>query len=378
MTITVKKQTSARYAILPLTLIAVCAVLLAFPLRSGMMLILNRFFELSEARNSYIYSRFDVSGDVSATGAAIALGIAATCCLALPLCIKSRALPIALMAVSAGFQAWSGLSLPTLANIGLFAYFALLLCTGGKRIATAVLIAVSVILSVILFPSVDPTTERLSEQARDIISGVFTGSDDSSDENGRFIPDARHENTRSLAYGENEAQAETAFRLVTVEKQEISLPHIIDYLRIAIMCLLVPILIAAPFLPFAWISLRRKKAIGKRNFYTEAAPREAVIAIMDGISSYLDFCDGETSNIPYSERRLPEAFNEEAYSKLYSQATRIFEEAKYSTHDISESQRGIMLDTFYETENAIAESADYKALFKLKYILCLYVEQYDK
>jgi len=369
-----KSPRHPRFILIPIAIIAVCVILLAFPFRDGLKLLLNQLFQLSENANSYEYSRFAVPDGVSITPATIALVTAGCALLLIPLFSESRFIPLAIMLGSALFQAWIGLSLPIWANAALFVYLFTLMTTDRKRLHIPALCLCIVLCSYILLPGTDDTVERLSEKARDVISGVFSGSEGGTDADESGIPDARRENNRSLDYGYDSAESDADFRLVTVEKQEISLPHTVDILKIALMCLLIPLVIIAPFAPFAWMSIRRKKALELRKTFETLPPKQAVIAAFRHINAYLDFADGETPNCLYSERELHGAFSADEYRKRYLSSARIFDEAAYSEHELTEKHLAGMIELLNETERVITDNAGFAKLFRLRYILCLYTK----
>ena len=137
------------------------------PARQSAMLLCNRLFALSQARNAYVYDFFSVPQDTSALPA---LALLFLCLPALVLgAWRFRPVALLLAAVLAVLQAVLGISLPVWANLLLFG--ALGFCLTRRRAVRTLPILFAVLLgSVLLFSGTNDAVEAASERVRDQLS----------------------------------------------------------------------------------------------------------------------------------------------------------------------------------------------------------------
>ena len=362
-----------------LTAVALC-ILLIPPVRLGAEALCNRLFEASERVNAYAYERFTVPEEQTVVPAALLLSLGLALLLGIVFLTGSRLLGFAAVAGCAVFQVYFGLAFPGWANVLLAAGLALWVIRRPpevrqvRTILSAVLI--TAILTALLFPGVDAATEDASERVRDLLSDAMlqiTGTFRETEAEG---PEARHTRTQSLITGEQEAQAEREYRLVTVEEEQISMPHWVNYLRIALLLLLTVLLVVLPFLPFLWLNARRKKALEARRAFGSEQVSEAVCAIFQQVIAWLEAMGFGAGNLPYREwtQHLPGDLPP-GYEQRFSRCAALFEEAAYSSHALVEEQRQQMLDLLHETEQAMLDRADRKQRIRLKYGACLWTEK---
>lgn len=358
-------------------LIILLAFILLFAIpsaRQGGEALLNRVFEASEAVNAYAYDRFAVPADQPVGLAAALLALAALSLLGVTALSGSRALGLGLMAGCVLFQVYFGLSFPAWVNAPLFGLYALWLMPRPwrkKAVLSAglgfLLVSIAVLL---LYPGVDAPTEAASEALRDRLSQMAQSVAGVARELPAGENETRHVHTQSLTAGDQEARADREYRLVTVEEQQISMPHWVNYLRIVLLLLLTVALVILPFLPFLLLNQRRKKALEARKAFASENVSEAVFAIFQHITAWLEATGHGGDNAPYAQWQAglsPE------YAQRFAACEKLFEEAAYSAHPMREEQRQQALALLNETEQLLRRQADWKQRLRLRYKECLWV-----
>ena len=373
-----KKVISGRRVLflLPFLLLPPALLLLVPGARNGAALLCNRLFELSESVNPYIYERFSVPAGTDVLPAVL---LAAAACVSWTvfLVLSRRRVPVLLTALAAaGFQVYFGVSLPAWGNVVLFAFLGFLLFPQPASLRSALCFVLSVLLVSVLvsvfLPGVDEATEAASERVRDRFSRILRQASETAEEPPAEGMETRHVNTRSLLTGENEARTGRSYRLVTVEEEQISRPHWIDYLKIVLLLLLSVALVAAPFVPLAILNARKKKARQARSVFRSANANEAVCAMFAHIIRWLRLTGHDAGNLLYREwdGMLSGQISGE-YARRYARCAALFEEAAYSDHPMGEEARAEMLTLLEETEKTLYSQADRKLRFRLRYVECV-------
>ncbi len=355
------------------------ALLLLIPqARQSLKALLNRIFEASEAVNAYAYEYFTAPDGQPLWPALSLLCIIASALIGITVITKSRLMALTLVACCAGIQVYYGLSLPAWLNVSLFALYALQIMRRPRdRAGTVRLFAVIAAVALIvclLRPGVDAGTEQVSEKARDLLSRFTQEISGSVREAAGGEIETRHVHTRSLIYGSEAARAEKEYRLVTTEEEQISIPHRVNYLKIALLLLLAVVLLILPFIPFVWLNARRKKALEARKAFEAEDINAAVCAIFRHISAWLETSGNGAGNRLFRDwpAFLASSMSNE-YAQRFEACTVLFEEAAYSEHSLSEEQRRQVLELLYETERIMQEKASLRQKFCLKYRECLWV-----
>ena len=340
----------------------------------GVRTLLNRLFDASEAVNAYAYERFAVPADTPVAFAVVLLTVMGFSVLGITLLSGSRLLALGLMTACVLFQVYYGLSFPTWINVPLFALFVLWIMKlpRNREAALTAIAGICIVFLALLFlyPGVDANTEAASETVRDRLSQMAQSITGTTNEQPAGKNETRHVHTQSLATGDHEAQTEREFRLVTVEEEQISMPHWVDYLRIVLLLLLTAALVILPFLPFILLNQRRKKALDARKAFESGNVSEAVFAIFQHVAAWLDATGHGEGNAPYA------VWNEElspGYAERYAVCEKLFEEAAYSMHEMKEENRQQALALLNETEQILQRRADWKQRLLLKYKVCLWV-----
>jgi hypothetical protein len=375
-----KRGTAKRKAVCFCCFILAACLFLPFLLpaaRFSVLALCNQAFAASERVNAYAYDYFQTPENQSTALAWALTAFFAVGYFGLAYILRSRLLLLLIAALAALLQAYLGLSLPAWANMALFLSLGLgfILFTSPKKSALpfAALALISLIISAALLPGVDVATENVSEAVRDALAPVTRQEEALTGENSDSALETRHMNSRSLLTGEEKAEAGKEYRLVTVEEQQISQPHWIDYLKIALLLLLSALVVVLPFLPFAYGNARRKKAREARRLFQSENPGEALCAMFRHAAKYLENGGFGGGNLPY--RQWPESWNDrlpEAYQKQYAACAALFEEAAYSDHAATEEQKEQTRLFLSETERIFFDEADWKEKLRLRYGKCLH------
>ena len=366
------------FACIVLILLSFLLLFLIPQARSGLQELCNRIFRASEAVNAYAYEYFNIPFVYSLWLAILLLCIIIVAFLGITVITGSRLMSLMLMSGLAGFQVYFGLAFPALVNILLFTLYMLWIMrrpwekTEVVHIITAIIVLTVTVL--LIRPGVDAATEQLSEKARDYLSRFAQEAPGTVQENPEGENETRRVHTRSLLYGDDPAQAEKEYRLTTIEEEQISLPHRINYLKIALLLMLAIALLVLPFAPFLWLNTRRKKALDARKAFDAEDAATAVCAIFQYVIAWLEATGNGAGNLPYRNwpRYLALRLSEQ-YAQRFANCAALFEEAAYSEHSLSKEQRGQMLALLQETEQIMQEKADFRQKLFLKYKECLWV-----
>ena len=357
-----------------------CCLFLIPVARYGFQALCNRLFDASEQVNTYLYDRFPVPVEQSVLLAFVILILLLVLLIGITLISGSRLLAFFIAAGCAMFQMYFGLSFRPWLGITLFALLSLWMLSRpfSRRNVLSLLAAILTVTLLIAFiyPGVDAATEAASERVRDSLSRMSQQVTGSVREAPEGENETRHTHTQSLTEGEGEADAEKEYRLETVEEEQISMPEWISYLKIALLLLAAVLLMVLPFLPFLWLNARRKKAQEARKAFTSANVSEAVCAIFQHVTAWLDAMGLGAGNLPYRDwtGHLPGDM-QPGYDERFRQCAKLFEEAAYSDHEMQEDQRQEVLSLLGETEQALLARADWKQKLRLRYGDCLWIEK---
>ena len=344
--------------------------------RRGAMAIGNRIFAASEAVNAYAYVYFPVAADQSVTAAAILLLLLGGAAAALILRTRSRTAAFGMLAACTLFQTYFGLPFPAWVNVPLYGGTALWMTRRPVRReelrkAAGFLLAVS-LATAILLPGTDAATEAASEAARDRLSRMTQGITGTLTETPEGETETRHTHTQSQQEGEEESRTERAYRPVTVEEEQISMPRWVNWMKVAVLLLLSAAVVSLPFTPFLLLNARKKKAQETRKAFRAANVGEAVRAIFGQVIRWLRATGHDGGNRLYREwaENLKEGLPE-GYAERFAACAADYEEATYSGHALAEEKRERALALLQETETALWERADRKARLRIRTRECL-------
>lgn len=336
----------------------------------------NRFFDLSEARNAYRYTRFTPTDGAAPTLALMLLAVCAVLLGATLLLSRSRTMALTLAVLAAGLQIYFGVSLPAWINLPLFGLLgtACLADPRKPRMVLAYAGGLALIAAVVflLTPGVHEPTELASERVRDHLSlaepWTATLTETPPD-----VLETRHENRVTLGSGTQEGQSSRDYRLMTVKQLDISRPAWVDYVRIIVLSLLILLLLTVPFLPFLWLNSRKKKAQARRADFTSEDHAVAIRALFRHVIAYLDLAGISAKHQPFTQWGdvLVRPFSS-AYAAQFVECARIWQETVYSGHAPNMEQHQAMLSLLAETERLIYEPASAAAKFRMRYLVCLH------
>lgn len=340
----------------------------------GMRALLNRLYDASEAVNAYAYRRFDVPAGSPIAFAAVLLAVMAVSLIGVTVLSGSRLLAGCLLAGCVVFQVYFGLSFPAWVNVPLFALIALWMLKrpwNRKTVLSALAGIVALSLAVLLIaPGVDTAVEAASEAVRDQLSRMAQQITGAAQETPAGETETRHVHTQSLTEGGGEARPNREYRLVTVEEERVSMPHWVNYLRILLLLLLAAAVVILPFLPFMVLNRRRKRALDARQAFESENVSEAIAALFQHVTAWLEATGNGGGNAPYMAWRADLSPD---YAERFAACEKLFEEATYSTHAMREDQRQQVLALLHETEQVLQGQADWKQKLRLKYRECLWV-----
>ena len=373
-----RKKFRKRAARISFGLMAACVVLLLVvpEARHSAETLCNRVFSASEESNAYAYVYFPVEEHQSILPAAVLLGIGLTALLVMMVLLRSRAIALGVMADCTFFQVYFGLPFPAWVNVPVYGIMALWMIqrpVARSRLLTAAGVILAVSLAVpVLFPGADAATEAVSESVRDQLSRMAQRIMGGVSEIPEGEYETRHLHTLSLQTGENEARTDREYRQVTVDEEQISMPHWINWMKAILMTLLAIALVILPFTPFLLLNARKAKALERRKAFLSEDTSEAVRAIFEQVIRWLDETGHDPGNLLYRDRvkTLPESLPS-GYALRFAGCAEDYEEAAYSTHHLPEERRQRALALLKETETSLWRSADWKQRLRIRYWMCL-------
>lgn len=118
----------------------------------------------------------------------------------------------------------------------------------------------------------------------------------------------------------------------------------------------------------AWIVSERKKAARRKAGFREGTPEEGICAIYEYIMELLCARGISIKNCPPEEYAMD---LEEALRESYIRSTRLWKEARFSSHEMAESQREEVLIFMYALWDDTWKRAGWFGRLKLKYMLFL-------
>ena len=359
--------------------ILLCALLLLLipETRHSMRELLNRVFSASEVVNSYVYPRFAVPENQSVLPAVILLLCAVALLLGITAVLRSRLIALGLMAACVLFQVYFGLAFPSWVNILLGILFAGWMLRRPVRrkdwMACGAFILLVTLMTVIFLPGVNADTEAASEKVRDRLTQLAEQIAGTVPESPAGETETRHIHTRSMENGDLEAGTEQEFRLVTVEEEQISMPHWINWVKMILLLLLSVLVVALPFTPFLLLNARKRKARENRKAFASENVSEGIRAIFGQIVLWLETVYPGTENLLFREWAgvLPEELPE-GYVERFARCAADYEEAAYSSHPMPEEKRRNAMELLKETETALWNHSNRRRRFYLKYWMCLH------
>ena len=373
-----EKTPRTKLICLSVLFIVLCVIMLLLipDATRGAQALCNRVFAASEAVNAYVYEYFPVKEGQSVVFAAILLVSALLALVFLTLLLRSRWMALSLMGALTLFQVYFGLPFPDWANILIDGSLSLwMIRKPADRKTMLICLAAVMLISLfvmLLFPGVDAATEEASERVRDHLNRMARQMTGTVSELPEGETETRHVHSLSLQNGDNEAQADREYRLVTVEEEQISLPRFISWIRIILLLLLLVAVIVLPFAPFLLLNMRKKRAEEARKAFASENVSVAVCAIFSQVITWLKETGHDMGNLLYIEwtDHLPSGMPD-GYALRFSACAKDYEEAAYSSHSLPEEKRQLALALLKETETALFRAADWKQRLRIRYWVCL-------
>ena len=365
-----------RFALMGTVLVCAALMLTVPDANAGARVLCNRLFAMSEALNSYAYEYFPVPEGQSVLLAGALAALAAISLAALIAVSRSRAVPLCAALALAGVQAYFGLSLPAWANVALYVLLAVklmkrplernsLAACGAAAVLAALLVA-------LILPGVHALTESASETVRDNLSLMAQQVAGAISEAPAGDTETRHVFTQSLYTGDEESRTGREYRLVNIEQEQISMPHWVNYLKIALLLLLACALIVLPFAPFMLINARRKRARAARSAFQSEDVNAAVCAIFGEVIAWMDITGCGAGNALYRSwaESLPQGMPD-GYAARFSECAADFEAAAYGRDMLPEESRARALELLGQTRDALYGMTDWRTRLRLKYWICM-------
>ena len=358
---------------------ASCVLLLFLipEVRRGVQALCNRLFAASEAVNSYAYRYYPVPENQNVFPAVFLLLCIALLLLALAAVLHSRLMALGIMAACTLFQVYFGLSFPAWINIPLYGLLGLWMLQQPVHrkcmITGCACILLASFLVALFLPGVDPAAETASERLRDRLSRLAEQITGTVPEIPGGEAETRRIHTRSMESGNLESRTEQEFRLVTVEEEQISMPHWVDWMKVILLLLLAVAVVALPFAPFLLLNARKKKAREIRQAFVSEDVSEAVQTIFRQVILWLETTGYDAGNLLFRDWAdlLPDDLPE-GYPARFARCAADYEEAAYSDHALPEQKRLDALVLLEQTESAMWKAAGWKQRLRLKYWMCLY------
>lgn len=354
-------------------LLSILLLLLIPEANKGAQALCNRLFAASEDVNAYAYDYFPVSENQRTTLAVLLLSIAVLSLVVLANCLHCGILPAAAMTMA---QCYFGVSFRPWMNVLLYGLTALQLMhrplNRKKLLSFGALVVAGSIFVLLFMPGIHESTEAFSETVRDRLSRMSQGIVGTIAEAPTGEIETRHVFTQSLKTGEHASPTEREFRLITIEEEQISMPHWINYTKIILLLLLFGVLLILPFTPFIVLNARKKKEAEARAAFQSSNINEAVCAIFHHVILWMEITKCDAGNLLYRQwaGELSNILPVE-YAVRFAECAMDFERAAYSDHRLSEEARQRGLDLLKETENLLYGKANWKQRFLLKYWMCL-------
>ena len=355
------------------------ALLLLLPgLRHSAGALMDRVYDLSEARNAYRYDRPALPEGVSPLPAGALMAAVLAMVIAVTVIRGSRGMALMIWAGLVAFQVYFGILLPW-PILWASALFVLLIMAARPLTLKAALpslaaVAVALAFVLLIFPGTDAMTEEASERVRDALAPVSDRAPGIIAESPEGETETRHVHTRSLVTGVKSAAERSSYRLLTHLTERISLPEWLDHARVALLLMLSVLVVELPFAPFMWLAARRKRALDKRRAFRTGDRNARYCAVFRHLAAMWEATGVGMGNLPYRdwEEALCRRVSDE-YALRFAACARLFEQAAYSARELTEEQLASAIGLFGETERLVLERADRRTALRLKYGECLCV-----
>ncbi len=386
-----KSRRSMRIANGALILCAVLiAVLLPDELADGLKGAVNALFAASARHNAYVYDMLPVSPGAGESARRLgSAALAALAALAGGLLVRRRSgtLTVGAFLLAALAQVYFGLTPSVLWNAALLAVLGILLlrCAGAGEAASAggalpgacaLLLAAAALLLLLtaaIYPGENPRLTGLAEALRDRLGAsesLPAGISGALEED--FYNPVRPERPLREEPAREEALAQadyTQYARVYDYVAHLSRPRSTSHWKTALLALLILALLVGPFVPFYWADACRRKVQARRADFESADCARAVACQFRALMEWLEIAGLQTDDRQFSAYEAPvRALMGDAYAKAYAQAVLLWQEARYSEHEMTQDARARMQALLDQTAKTVWARAKRRQRFHIRYV----------
>lgn len=366
-----------------------CAVLIAFllpdQLADGLKGAVNALFAASARHNAYVYDMLPVSPDAGEPARRLGgAALASLAALAGGLLVRRRSavLTVGAFLLAALAQVYFGLTPSVLWNAALLAVLGILLlrCAGaaGGALpgACALFLAAAsllLLLTAAIYPGENPRLTGLAEALRDRLSasesqsaGLWGALEEDFYNPVRPERPLREEPAREEAL----AQADyTQYARVYDYVAHLSRPSSTPHWKTALLSLLILALLVGPFVPFYWVDACRRKAQARRADFESEDCARAVACQFRALMEWLEIAGLQPDGRQFSAYEAPVcALMGDAYARAYAQAVLLWQEARYSEHEMTQDARAQMQALLDRTAKTVWARANRRQRFHIRYV----------
>lgn len=347
--------------------------------RTGAGMACNALFSASEEFNSYVYVRIALPPDADGAACQMAFGLWLAMLLDLAAAgitrSKSAAMPLAGSMLVIALEIYFGLvpakavQLMLLGCLGMLVIRNMAEALSWRAVAGAAPVVLVVgLLVALLLPGVHAGTESCSEKLRDWLSMQQPGGTTAVVPEDISLNHLRQETLltqEKAAAASNDGMNASGYERQQKFQREISDPRPVDYLKIAVLFLLIVVLLVGPFVPFMWFDRRKRRAMAMRKAFEAEAPAEAIATMFPHIVRCLTAIGVQPDSRGFAvlEGQLPDA-----YWEAYHRGVVLWQEAAYSDHPMNEAQREQIKALLKQTQQLVYDHADRRQRFRLQYV----------
>ena len=353
----------AATGIILLVMIAVCRQ----QLHSGMGTFFNAIFEASENQQSYMYDRFTANGsnaDIIFFILPVSIAIAAQCSFS----VRKRnvASAFAVFAVCAGVQVYFGVFADTVWLLLLFFAFALFTAyaAGSKALPPQIILTVLLILAVTatftLYSGKSETLASWSESVRDRFDEPYSPPDAS----GMSAPDKNPRENRNDGANDTDDGADAQSEHIGAIGSTIGVMRRIKSPALTLLFIFIAIVLLYVIIRYGIRAFRISRF---RARFSNPDVNTAVKSMFHYLIAVLKTGGLRTQNRDYSEYKNQVAeMTADAHTNSYKNAVKLWQEAEFSEHSMSENQRAEMRGILNEILRKLSDNSTFTGKLRLR------------
>ena len=349
-----------------LLIIAAAAVIMRLDLLEGLKAIANSIFSASESRQAYLYTKFEITaGDRLSFCESLAITIIISALTLLFTYCAAKGFyfaPIAAMATAAGYEIYFGIAPSAPLNVAAFAVLALSTALCSERVkfkaVTAVILAAAICAASLGAYAVMPKQYRqgvpalhsFSEKVRDELTEGMQQYEEQPEEQKES---GNAENETENGRGGTQKRASNPVR--------VNFTVLNFVLALSVILLLLAYLIALIFR-----NVKRSRLINSKDV------KVSIASAFEYGFRYITAAKIERTNAIPSEYigAVKSAYGKEC-ADAYSESVAIYQEALYSTHDMTAEQADTMKNNYKKITAAVMKSSSVTDKIKIKLIKML-------